>query len=43
VLEYARRDARRIFVGKSKGDHTPPTGDQCAVGDGGEGRLPRRA
>jgi uroporphyrin-III C-methyltransferase / precorrin-2 dehydrogenase / sirohydrochlorin ferrochelatase len=22
VLEYARRDARRIFVGKSKGDHT---------------------
>jgi uroporphyrin-III C-methyltransferase/precorrin-2 dehydrogenase/sirohydrochlorin ferrochelatase len=24
VLEYARRDARRIFVGKSKGDHTLP-------------------
>ncbi|HKP25731.1 MAG TPA: siroheme synthase CysG [Dongiaceae bacterium] len=24
VLEYARRDARRIFVGKSKGDHMLP-------------------
>src|SRR5687767_6114082 len=24
VLEYARRDARRISVGKSKGDHTLP-------------------
>src|SRR5262245_26256891 len=24
VLDYARRDARRIFVGKSKGDHTLP-------------------
>jgi uroporphyrin-III C-methyltransferase/precorrin-2 dehydrogenase/sirohydrochlorin ferrochelatase len=24
VLEYARRDARRVFVGKSKGDHTLP-------------------
>jgi len=24
VLDYARRDARRIYVGKSKGDHTLP-------------------
>jgi uroporphyrin-III C-methyltransferase / precorrin-2 dehydrogenase / sirohydrochlorin ferrochelatase len=24
VLDYARRDARRVFVGKSKGDHTLP-------------------
>jgi uroporphyrin-III C-methyltransferase/precorrin-2 dehydrogenase/sirohydrochlorin ferrochelatase len=24
VLDYARRDARRIFVGKSKGEHTLP-------------------
>jgi uroporphyrin-III C-methyltransferase/precorrin-2 dehydrogenase/sirohydrochlorin ferrochelatase len=24
VLEYARRDARRVFVGKSRGDHTLP-------------------
>ncbi|HEY3148103.1 MAG TPA: NAD(P)-dependent oxidoreductase, partial [Dongiaceae bacterium] len=24
ALDYARRDARRIFVGKSKGDHTLP-------------------
>jgi uroporphyrin-III C-methyltransferase/precorrin-2 dehydrogenase/sirohydrochlorin ferrochelatase len=31
VLEYARRDARRIFVGKSKGDHTLPQGEINAL------------
>jgi uroporphyrin-III C-methyltransferase/precorrin-2 dehydrogenase/sirohydrochlorin ferrochelatase len=31
VLEYARRDARRIFVGKSKGDHTLPQAEINAL------------
>ena len=31
VLEYARRDARRIFVGKSKGDHTLPQSEINAL------------
>ncbi len=31
VLEYARRDARRIFVGKSKGDHTRPQAEINAL------------
>jgi uroporphyrin-III C-methyltransferase / precorrin-2 dehydrogenase / sirohydrochlorin ferrochelatase len=31
VLEYARRDARRIFVGKSKGDHTLPQNEINAL------------
>jgi uroporphyrin-III C-methyltransferase/precorrin-2 dehydrogenase/sirohydrochlorin ferrochelatase len=31
VLEYARRDARRVFVGKSKGDHTLPQGEINAL------------
>ena len=31
VLEYARRDARRIFAGKSKGDHTLPQTDINAL------------
>ena len=31
VLEYARRDARRIFAGKSKGDHTLPQAEINAL------------
>jgi uroporphyrin-III C-methyltransferase/precorrin-2 dehydrogenase/sirohydrochlorin ferrochelatase len=31
VLEYARRDVRRIFVGKSKGDHTLPQAEINAL------------
>jgi uroporphyrin-III C-methyltransferase / precorrin-2 dehydrogenase / sirohydrochlorin ferrochelatase len=31
VLEYARRDARRIFVGKTKGDHTLPQAEINAL------------
>jgi uroporphyrin-III C-methyltransferase/precorrin-2 dehydrogenase/sirohydrochlorin ferrochelatase len=31
VLDYARRDARRIFVGKSKGDHTLPQAEINAL------------
>jgi uroporphyrin-III C-methyltransferase/precorrin-2 dehydrogenase/sirohydrochlorin ferrochelatase len=31
VLEYARRDARRIFVGKSKGHHTLPQAEINAL------------
>jgi uroporphyrin-III C-methyltransferase/precorrin-2 dehydrogenase/sirohydrochlorin ferrochelatase len=31
VLEYARRDARRIFVGKSKGDHALPQAEINAL------------
>ena len=31
VLDYARRDARRVFVGKSKGDHTLPQSDINAL------------
>ncbi|HJT12162.1 MAG TPA: siroheme synthase CysG [Dongiaceae bacterium] len=31
VLDYARRDARRIFAGKSKGDHTLPQTDINAL------------
>jgi uroporphyrin-III C-methyltransferase / precorrin-2 dehydrogenase / sirohydrochlorin ferrochelatase len=31
MLEYARRDARRIFVGKSKGDHTLPQAEINAL------------
>lgn len=40
VLEYARRDARRIFVGKSKGDHTLPQEEINAllIAEAGAGR-----
>jgi uroporphyrin-III C-methyltransferase / precorrin-2 dehydrogenase / sirohydrochlorin ferrochelatase len=31
VLDYARRDARRIYVGKSKGDHTLPQNEINAL------------
>ena len=31
VLEYARRDARRIFAGKRKGDHTMPQSEINAL------------
>jgi len=31
VLDYARRDARRIFAGKSKGDHTLPQSEINAL------------
>jgi uroporphyrin-III C-methyltransferase/precorrin-2 dehydrogenase/sirohydrochlorin ferrochelatase len=31
ALDYARRDARRIFVGKSKGDHTLPQAEINAL------------
>jgi uroporphyrin-III C-methyltransferase/precorrin-2 dehydrogenase/sirohydrochlorin ferrochelatase len=31
VLEYARRDARRVFVGKTKGDHTLPQSEINAL------------
>lgn len=31
VLDYARRDARRIYVGKSKGDHTLPQAEINAL------------
>jgi uroporphyrin-III C-methyltransferase/precorrin-2 dehydrogenase/sirohydrochlorin ferrochelatase len=40
VLDYARRDARRIYVGKSKGDHTLPQAEINAllVAEAGAGR-----
>lgn len=31
VLDYARRDARRVYVGKSKGDHTLPQAEINAL------------